>query len=572
MPLSSVAAIAPASILELFHHQATATPDAVAIVDGDATLRYGELARRVDNVARGLRARGIGAGELVALRLPRSIDAVVAMLGVWRAGAGYLPLDIRNPAARVEYMLGDAAARLVLTTTDLLGEHAGFAGTQVPFVAVESIHAEGSRVGAALPAVDPAAPAYVIYTSGSTGTPKGVQVAHRAACHYVAWAADYYVGGAAVDMPLYSSLAFDLTVTSIYLPLVTGGRIVVYAEAGGPRDLAIYGVLRDDAVDMVKLTPSHLALIARMDLAGARIGKLIVGGEDLTAALAQRVHGAFGGAIEIYNEYGPTEATVGCMEYRFDPEHDRAGSVPIGRAITGAEILVLDDTGRAVGRGETGEIFIGGAALADGYVNQPQATAERFVAHPTRAGERVYRTGDLARRRADDLLEYAGRADRQVKLGGFRVELGEVEAALADHPGVTAAAVTLHQPAPQREEIIHCVRCALPSNYPGVSYDATGLCNVCRDYDAHKHLAENYFRSMDELEALFEDARASRRGDYDVLMLLSGGKDSSYVLYQLLGMGLKVLAYTLDNGYISDGAKENVRRVVGALGVDHVFG
>ncbi|MEQ8497184.1 MAG: amino acid adenylation domain-containing protein [Gammaproteobacteria bacterium] len=572
MSQPSAANAAPASILDWFERQATSTPAAIAVVDGDTSLDYTGLAQRVDALARGLVAQGVVPGDRVALRLPRSIDAVVAMLGVWRAGAGYLPLDVKNPPARVEYMLDNATARLVLTTEKLLADRASFGATTVPFVDIAEVESNGAGVNSPLPSPAPDAPAYVIYTSGSTGTPKGVQISHRAACHYVTWAAGYYVGGMAVDMPLYSSLAFDLTVTSLYVPLVTGGRVVVYPESDGPRDLAIYRVLRDDAVDMVKLTPSHLALIARLDLAGARIRKLIVGGEDLTAALAQRVHGAFAGEIEIYNEYGPTEATVGCMEYRFDPERDRAGSVPIGRAIDGTEILVLDDAGRAVAGGGTGEIFIGGASLADGYVNQPEATAERFVAHPARPGARVYRTGDLARRREDGLLEYAGRADRQVKLGGFRVELGEVEAALADHPGITAAAVTLHQPTPAREEIFHCVRCALPSNYPGVNYDADGLCNVCRDYDAHKHLAENYFRTMDELQALLEDAKASRRGDYDVLMLLSGGKDSSYVLYQLLGMGLKVLAYTLDNGYISDGAKDNVRRVVSALGVDHVFG
>ena len=239
--------------------------------------------------------------------------------------------------------------------------------------------------------------AYVIYTSGSTGKPKGVQVPHRALYHYVQWAKHYYVGGEAVDMPLFSSLAFDLTVTSIYLPLVSGGKVVIYPHDGGPRDLSIYNVIKDNRVGMIKLTPSHLALVGRMDLSASHVQKLILGGEDLKASLAHKIHHAFGARVEIYNEYGPTEATVGCMEYRFEPDADRSGSVPIGQAIEGAEILVLDDDGQAVAGGETGEIFVGGLGLADGYVNQPDATRERFVPYPHDDRQIVYRTGDLGR-------------------------------------------------------------------------------------------------------------------------------------------------------------------------------
>jgi acyl-CoA synthetase (AMP-forming)/AMP-acid ligase II len=309
-----------------------------------------------------------------------------------------------------------------------------------------------------------------------------------------------------------------------------------------------------------------------MDLESSRIRKLIVGGEDFKTSLARKISRAFGHGVEIYNEYGPTEATVGCMEYRFDPEADTSGSVPIGKAIEGAEILVLDGEGAPVAGGATGEIFIGGPGLATGYVNQPEATRERFVPHPFLTDRIVYRTGDLARHRADGALEYLGRADRQVKVGGVRVELGEVEAVLQEHDAVRAAAVVMHTRKAPGEEIRYCVRCALPSNYPGTSYDAAGLCNVCQEYDRYKDRAQVYFRPLAELERMFADAKAARDGEYDCLLLLSGGKDSSYVLYQLLAMDLKVLAYTLDNGYISQSAKDNIRRIVNTLGVDHVFG
>jgi amino acid adenylation domain-containing protein len=562
----------PVSVLEQFAQQVATAPDAVAVQESDRYLTYATLSERAECIARRLGLEGVTGGQIVGLMLPRSIDAVVAMLGILKAGAAYLPIDPKYPLARTAYMLRNSGARVVVTSVDLERERGATIGNDLRYLDVVTAATFAGESTASFAATDPDSLAYVIYTSGSTGTPKGVQIPHRGFQHYVTWAKQYYVAGKAVDMPLFSSLAFDLTITSIYLPLVTGGRVVVYREEGGPRDLAIYSVIKDDRVDIIKLTPSHLALVARMDLNASRVRTLIVGGEDLKASLAIRVHRAFGGGVAIVNEYGPTEATVGCMEYRFDPARDVTGSVPIGRAIAGAEILVLNEQGQAAAPGGTGEIFIGGPGLALGYVNQPEATRDRFVPHPTVKERTVYRTGDVARVREDGNLEFVGRADRQIKIGSVRIELGEVESALQEHAGVRAAAVTLFRPRTASEEIFHCTRCALPSNYPGVTYDSDGLCHVCRDYDRYKDQAASYFGSMAELRQIFVEAKATRQGDYDCLVLFSGGKDSSYVLYQLLAMDLKVLAYTLDNGYISASAKDNIRRTVTALGVDHVFG
>ena len=223
-----------------------------------------------------------------------------------------------------------------------------------------------------------------------------------------------------------------------------------------------------------------------------------------------------------------------------------------------------------------GEIFIGGPGLARGYFNRDELTAERFVDW---RGKRLYRTGDLGRWRESDrwqesVLLYLGRGDRQVKIRGHRVELGEIEAAVAAHPRVSASAVSVVHPVQVEPPVSlsYCTRCGLASNYPGVSFAAAGVCDVCRAYETYKNRTEQYFREMDGLRCRLETARAKKTGDYDCMMLLSGGKDSTYALAQLVQMGLKVFAFTLDNGYISDGAKENIRRVVEALTVDHVFG
>ncbi|MDX1531512.1 MAG: condensation domain-containing protein, partial [Rhodothermales bacterium] len=279
----------------------------------------------------------------------------------------------------------------------------------------------------------------------------------------------------------------------------------------------------------------------------------------------------FGPDAALYNEYGPTEATVGCVVHRFDPDGDTAASVPIGRPAAQAEVVLLTDALQPVPVGVPGALYVGGPGLARGYLGRPDLTAERFVPHPFRRGERLYRTGDLGRWRPDGTLEYLGRTDEQVKVNGVRIELGEVEAALASVPGVRAAAVAVDRPATAEPDRF-CATCGLPSTYPGATFDDAGVCHLCRAFETYEAKARRYFRSMDELRALFDGARAANRSGYDALVLLSGGKDSTYALCRLVEMGVRALAFTLDNGYISDEAKANIRRVTEALGVDHVFG
>ncbi|HEU0300322.1 MAG TPA: amino acid adenylation domain-containing protein, partial [Longimicrobium sp.] len=291
--------------------------------------------------------------------------------------------------------------------------------------------------------------AYLIYTSGSTGRPKGVMVTHRGLAHYAWWAAGRYAEGAPRAFALYSSVAFDLTVTSIFVPLVTGGTAVVYAGEAGD-DLPVLRVVEEDRVDVAKLTPSHLVLLEGRDLRDRRAGTLIVGGEELKTPLARSVAAASGDRLAIYNEYGPTEAVVGCMVHRFDPGRDRGASVPIGRPIANTRVYVLDGTGEPVPVGVAGELSIGGAQVSRGYLGRPGLTAERFAPDPFGggAGARLYRTGDLARWRPDGVMEFLGRNDAQVKVRGFRIEPGEIEARLAEHPGVREAVVLARADAP----------------------------------------------------------------------------------------------------------------------------
>jgi len=436
---------AESCIHELVEAQVARTPDAPAVVFAGEILAYAELNARANRLAHHLRSLGVGPDARVAVCLERSAEMVIALLAVLKAGGAYVPLDPEYPAERLRHMLRDSAPAVLLAhaaTASVLAD------ADVPVLDV----AETER-WAAYPAENPERAgltpdhlAYVIYTSGSTGLPKGVMVPHRGLTHYVWWARSRYLDGAPLRFPLYSSIAFDLTVTSIYAPLVSGGAIVVHGEEG-PGDIPVLRVIDEGSADVLKLTPAHLALLESRDLGKARTRTLIVGGEELKTAAARATLEAFGGWVEIFNEYGPTEAVVGCMIHRFDARVDGGAAVPIGRPIANTRVYVLDRGGMPVPMGVVGELYVGGVQVTRGYLGRPELTAERFVPDPFggAAGARLYRTGDLARWRADGTMEYLGRNDTQVKVRGFRIELGEIEARLADHPGVRDAVVVARE-------------------------------------------------------------------------------------------------------------------------------
>src|SRR5262245_28816884 len=423
------------SVPELITERAQASPDSVAIVEGATHLTYGEFERRSSRLAGYLREKGVCQADLVGVCLERGIRALEAIFAVWKSGAAYVPMEPDHPPLRLQWIMEDAEPALVLSETGLRERLPYPNAVWLDEVEAELAGHEGER---------PAAPgdaAYVIYTSGSTGRPKGVRISHRALTNYVQWAKQEYasdLGQAAFAW--HTSFAFDLTVTSLYTPLASGGTVVVYP--GRSAD-ALEAIVAEGIVEVLKLTPSHLAILLEGDLRGGRLRRLVVGGEALETGLARRVWERLGGRVEIINEYGPTEATVGCMIHRFDPGQDRRTQVPIGRPAANTRIYVLDEELRLAPEHVPGEIYIGGAGLADGYWKQERLTRERFVEDPFGAGGRLYKTGDRARRLPQGIVEYLGRNDGQVKIRGHRIELGEIRAALNRHPQVRDSAVAV---------------------------------------------------------------------------------------------------------------------------------
>ncbi|MBJ7312891.1 amino acid adenylation domain-containing protein [Rugamonas sp. CCM 8940] len=557
---------------QLVERQVARTPDAVAAVFGAQTLSYAELNARANQLARHLIEAGVERGGAVALLLARTPDCLVALLAVLKAGAAYVPIDAGLPPQRIAYMLSDSAVGHVLVDDSCPAQ------AQPALAPLQRIDVRDARIyrgdGANLDlAVAPQQEAYCIYTSGSTGVPKGVMVPHSGLVNYIWWAKSHYLTPDIGAVALYSSLSFDLTITSIFVPLIAGLTVHVYAD-GGDDVPALYRVIEDNRVDLLKLTPSHLALLNTLPLAGSRLKTLIVGGEDLRTEVALATHKRLHGNVRIYNEYGPTETVVGCMIYRYDPASDLQGSVPIGGPIANTDIVLLDEQRRPVKQGESGEIHIGGAGLALGYRNQDEMTARHFIAHPGEPGARLYASGDLGQINSQGRLHFLGRKDFQIKLRGYRIEPGELESVLLAYPGIAECSVdTTHAGRGRREAAPtqFCSQCGIASTYPNTSFDADLRCNHCAAFNQYKEVIDSYFGDMEQLQAIIDGLRARAHPRYDCIVALSGGKDSTYALCKVIDMGARVLAFTLDNGYISEQAKANIDRVVARLGIDHRY-
>ncbi|MFG1829992.1 amino acid adenylation domain-containing protein [Micromonospora chersina] len=443
------------TVLARFAARVAADPDAVAVVSGADRVSYRELDERANRLAHHLRSTGVGPESMVGICLPRGTAALVSVLAAWKAGAGYLPIDPGYPAERVGFMLTDSRAAVLLGTTDVLDE--------LPAGPVPTVDLDDPMVAATLALCPPTAPdvpllpaqvAYVIYTSGSTGLPKGVAVTHAGLANYLAWAADAYGMAAGGGAPLHSSLAFDLTVTSVLLPLVTGSAVVV-SEDGGATGLA--SLIRASAgFGLVKAVPGHLPMLAELltaEQAARSCRVLVVGGEALPGADVRAWLDRSPESV-VVNEYGPTETVVGCCVYEVAAGDPVADVVPIGRPIANTRLYVLDGALHPVPPGVAGELYIAGAQVARGYANRRGLTASRFVACPFGVGERMYRTGDLARWTPDGQLVFLGRTDDQVKIRGYRVEPDEVAQVLTGCRGVSRAAVIAREDVPGDRRLV----------------------------------------------------------------------------------------------------------------------
>ncbi|HZS21935.1 MAG TPA: amino acid adenylation domain-containing protein, partial [Pseudonocardiaceae bacterium] len=442
-----------ATVPESFAAQVARTPDVVAVVAGDEQLSYAELDERANRLARVLIGRGIGPERFVGLALPRSVDMVVALWAVAKAGAAYLPIDPKHPAARIEFICADASPAVVLCaaeTADCLPADVTRLVLDDPRVIEEIASCSGVDVSDAdrLAVLMPSHAAYAIYTSGSTGIPKAVVVAHQSVVDLVAWAATEFGASGLSRVLASTSLTFDVSVFEIVCPLLVGGSIELV------RDVLAVGESGQRVASLVSGVPSALASGLAHGEGTVRADTVVLAGEALPARVARDIQQATG-CRRIANIYGPTEATVYATAWYHDGDSPVEQAPPIGAPITNTQVYVLDDRLRPLPVGAIGELYLAGAGLARGYLGRPGLTASRFVANPFWApGQRMYRTGDLVRWTPGGELEYLGRVDDQVKIRGFRIELGEIEAALATNPAISEVAVVAREDQPGTKRLV----------------------------------------------------------------------------------------------------------------------
>lgn len=423
------------TLVDLFEAQVEQTPEKTAVFVEEKGITYQELNRKANQLAHLLRRKGVHRESLVGISVKRSLDMVTGILAILKAGGGYVPIDFSLPSKRVEYIMEDSGISLWLLHNHMEIPHS-YSGETLYF---EQLDLTSEAVFNPKKVGQVNDLAYVIYTSGSTGKPKGVAIEHRSVVNYLYWFKKALMKGEPLNMPVITSLSFDATVTAVFAPLVSGSAVVLYEEEHA-EELMLKAV-EDSRVGILKTTPSHLKMIQHNPIKISSKKRIILGGEELEVSFARKILNQFDHKVELYNAYGPTEATVICTAYPFDPNQHTGRSVPIGRSGDNQQLYILDKEMKPVPVGVPGELYIGGKGVARGYLNRPELTRKRFVPNPFDEGEKLYKTGDLARWLSNGTIEYIGRIDQQVKIRGYRIELEEVKIALETYPGVKDAVV-----------------------------------------------------------------------------------------------------------------------------------
>jgi amino acid adenylation domain-containing protein len=430
---------------DFFEAQVERTPDAIAVVWDRERVTYIELNERANRVAHYLRTQGVGPETLVGICVERSTEMLVGVLGILKAGGAYLPLDPAYPKARTAAILEDGKATIVITQRRLV-DTLPDSGSSLILLDEDWPKIEPARKTNPVRNVGPNNLAYVLFTSGSTGRPKGVALEHRSAAIFVQWAQEVFLPEELSGTLFSTSLCFDLSVFEIFVPLCSGGKVII-----APNAIALPGLSAAEEVTLINTVPSAIAELIRSRDVPDSVQVVNLAGEALTARLAQEVYES-SRVGKVYNLYGPTEDTT-YSTYTLVP---RGGQVTIGRPLPNTQVYILDEKGQPVPIGVPGELHLAGEGLARGYFGREDLTKQRFVPNPfaNEPGARMYRTGDLARFQADGSIQYLGRIDNQVKVRGFRIELGEIEAVLTQQPSVQSAVVIAREDNPGDKRLV----------------------------------------------------------------------------------------------------------------------
>lgn len=427
------------TIIELIEEKARQYPDKAILEKDGEFVSYTELFQKVNSLAIYLKSQGISRQDRVCLITSHSFETIIGILAILKVGATYIPIDEKYPIQRVKAIVDDSKAKMIITNLDNIA----MSKFEIQVLDLSKSIYLNDTTEIVYNDATPEDIAYIIYTSGSTGKPKGVMISHKALVNYIWWAKKQYVSCEDDAFALYSSLSFDLTVTSIFTPLISATKMIIYSS--DEKEYVLYRIIRENKATIVKLTPSHLALLADHDYSNSKVKVFIVGGEELKVSLAKKIQENFGMGLSIFNEYGPTETTVGCMIYKYDIEKDVEYAVPIGIPADNVKLYILDEDNNLAYYDCAGELYISGDGVAAGYVNLEELTRERFINNPFVKNQVMYKTGDLCKYNMNGIIEYIGRKDRQVKMNGFRIELPEIEKRILQIAGIKDAVVKVNK-------------------------------------------------------------------------------------------------------------------------------
>lgn len=557
-----------------------------AVEYGGRKITYGQLGKQSHGVAGILIRHGVQKGTHTGVLTLDKLNLIYSVIGILEAGAVFVPIDPLYPVQRIKSMLEASDTGIILTDSSVAAETIDNIAAACPGIKIINIDSELSSIDTDCVRYPvnieymPEDGIYIYFTSGSTGKPKAILGQNISLLQFVIWEIKNFKIDENTRVSQFTSQCHDPFLRDIFVPLLAGGTVCIPQS----REEMLLGVslvnwIENSRVNLIHCTPSLFRVFNTSALSSGNFKELkyiLLAGERILPGELANWYQIFGSRIQLVNLYGPTETTLAKLFYFIQPTDVNRNNIPLGKPIDGCKIIVADKGMKLCGSGESGEIIIRTPYRSKGYYKDDEMTAQKFVQNPfsNDPNDILYKTGDLGRILADGNLEFLGRMDRQVKIRGFRVEAEEIENEIVKYPGIYECVVDFREDSSRLQDklgISRCVKCGLPSTYPGVEFDGAGVCSVCKFYEDHEEKAGLYFRGMEDLKAIFDDSRKNGQGQYDCLHLYSGGKDSTYVLYKLVDMGLKVLAYTFDNGFISDTALENIKSVVKELNVDHVI-
>jgi amino acid adenylation domain-containing protein len=561
------------SLISLFKRTVELFPDRCAVADEFSSLSYSELDKLSDNISGYLTGIGFGGGQIAIILMDRTKWAIACMIGVLKSGGAYLFLEHQGAFLRNKEIISESSSHIILTRMNIFQD----AESRILYesighvVDVETMQSFGKQFHVQERVVG-IGTAYVIYTSGSTGKPKGainraasivnlVDGLHELIVHQ-------YESTEALNIAVLAPFVFDPCVQQIFVTILHGHCLHIVPELTRLDGRELIRFFNDRNISISDGTPTHLKLLQQTSEKGGRrlaVKHFIIGGEPLAVETVEAFLERFDEQTpKITNIYGVAECCVDSTCYTVNVhEIQKLGFVPIGKPMPGARVLILDSLLREIGPGETGELCIGECCIGSGYLQQPELTSERFISDPQHPEQKLYKTGDLATLLPDGNIQLHGRIDRQIKIRGHRIEPGEVESVIRKYVDRPIGPV-------YSGNLRYCTRCLLTDSHPGITIE-NGVCSACKHFDSYKHKAIAYFHDIEDFRQVMEKARNQRRtGNADALLLYSGGKDSTYVLLQLIAMGYKVETFTFDNGFISKTAFKNIERITNQYGIKHV--